>query len=216
MRVTSNSVISDLPISSRIVRRPSMVVDLDLVIAHVERVRVGLLARHFHEDHVEAGDLLLDARRLVEAADAFHDHARGIDREDDALHGDLLDRLVEAERPVLPGEERVDDLEDLVLDAPPEVLRRDGAHLHQHLAVAHGRVTRRFDSSYCAWLILPLRRRNWPRECSGELELAKTISPSFQMMVRSSVPLRRASLPVARIMATKLRTSGNWMRERSP
>src|SRR5881275_2906019 len=46
-------------------------------------------------------------------------------------------------------------------------------------------VTRRFDSSYCAWVILPLRRRNWPRECSGELELAKMISPSFQWMVRS-------------------------------
>jgi hypothetical protein len=38
----------------------------------------------------------------------------------------------------------------------------------------------RFDSSYGVCVILPLRSRNMPRECSGELEEAKTISPSFQ------------------------------------
>ena len=38
---------------------------------------------------------------------------------------------------VLPCEERIDDLQDLVLHAPPEILRRDGSHLDEHLPVTH-------------------------------------------------------------------------------
>src|SRR5262249_38630570 len=56
-----------------------------------------------------------------------------------ALVERLLARLHEAERTLGPGEKRVDDLQGLVLQAPPEIVRRDGAHLHQRLAVTHVR-----------------------------------------------------------------------------
>ena len=42
----------------------------------------------------------------------------------------------EDERPLVPVEEGVEDLQGLVLDAPPEVFGGDGAHLHEELAVA--------------------------------------------------------------------------------
>jgi hypothetical protein len=90
-------------------------------------------ARHLHEDDVEAGDLFADALRLVEAADAFHDHAGRVDLQDDPLLRQLLGRFVEGELAVFPAEQRVDDFQDVILDAPPEVFRRDGAHLHEQL-----------------------------------------------------------------------------------
>src|SRR5213075_1207057 len=77
-----------------------------------------------------------DARRLVETADPFHDDARGVEREHDLLARDLLHALHERERARAPREQRVDDVERLVLHPPPEILRRDGTHLHQELAVA--------------------------------------------------------------------------------
>src|SRR5262249_38721394 len=41
------------------------------------------------------------------------------------------------EQAVLPAEERVKDFQHLVLHSPPEILRRDGPHLHQDLSVTH-------------------------------------------------------------------------------
>src|SRR5204863_355323 len=56
--------------------------------------------------------------------------------EDDALVRQFIGGVAENEAPFLPAEERIDDLEGLILHAPPEILRRDGAHLHEEFAVA--------------------------------------------------------------------------------
>ena len=109
-----------------------------LVLAHIQRSEVRHRALHLREDHVQAGDFFADHGRLIEAADSFHDHSRRIDRQHDALVHQLVGGVAEAEAPLFPTEERIDDLQRLILDAPPEILRRDGAHLHEQLAVAGG------------------------------------------------------------------------------
>ncbi len=116
-----------------------VVVDRDLGVAHVELTEVGDDALHACEHELEARHFFADPRRLVEAANTFHDHTRCVDLQNDPLLRQLLGGIEERELAILPADERVDDLQDLILHAPPEILRRERAHLHEDLAVAQQR-----------------------------------------------------------------------------
>ena len=77
-------------------------------------------------------------------------------------------------------------------------------------------VTRRFDSSYCCLLDLAVAEEELAEGVlggvrGGEDDLA--VLPDDRALELTAA---EDELPAARIIAMKLRTSGSWMRERSP
>src|SRR5436190_5311783 len=112
-----------------------VLIDRDLRLIQLQRAKVGRRARDFREHEIETRNLLANPRRLIEPPDALHDHARGVEVMHDPLVRQILVRVIKRELPFLPAEERLDDLQDLILHAPPKILRRDRPHLHEDLPV---------------------------------------------------------------------------------
>ncbi len=103
---------------------------------HLPGVQEALGRRRPALDHQVAVGLA----RAHRAGDVHAPHALEHEGGHVEVDRDLLplrqDRVLEVELPLVPLEDAEDDLADLGLHRPPQLVRRQGAHLHEHAALS--------------------------------------------------------------------------------